>query len=94
VGLQVDDGATRVLEPKGEGVHAMNEGTTASDQLLTPDEVSEILGGVPPATLKRWRTQRTGPVVLHIGRHVRYRRSAVEAWLQTKDREAAEWMAS
>jgi predicted DNA-binding transcriptional regulator AlpA len=94
VGLQVDDGATRVLEPKGEGVHAMNETTTAADQLLTPDEVSEILGGVPPATLKRWRTQRTGPVVLHIGRHVRYRRSAVEAWLQTKDREAAEWMAS
>lgn len=72
----------------------MNEGTTAADQLLTPEEVSEILGGVPPATLKRWRTQRTGPVVLHIGRHVRYRRSVVEAWLQTKDREAAEWMAS
>jgi predicted DNA-binding transcriptional regulator AlpA len=72
----------------------MYESTTAADQLLTPEEVSEILGGVPPATLKRWRTQRTGPVVLHIGRHVRYRRSAVEAWLQTKDREAAEWLAS
>ena len=72
----------------------MNEGTTAADQLLTPEEVSEILGGVPPATLKRWRTQRTGPVVLHIGRHVRYRRSAIEAWLQTKDREAADWMAT
>lgn len=71
----------------------MNESTTAADRLLTPEEVSEILGGVPPATLKRWRTQRTGPVVLHIGRHVRYRRSAVEAWLETKDREAAEWMA-
>ena len=72
----------------------MNESTTAADQLLTPEEVSDLLGGVPPATLKRWRTQRAGPVVLHIGRHVRYRRSAVEAWLQTKDREAAEWMAS
>jgi excisionase family DNA binding protein len=71
----------------------MNESMTAADRLLTPEEVSEILGGVPPATLKRWRTQRTGPVVLHIGRHVRYRRSAVEAWLETKDREAAEWMA-
>lgn len=66
----------------------------ADDPLLAPKEVSVILGGVPPATLKRWRTQRTGPVVLHIGRHVRYRRSAVEAWLREKDREAEAWMAS
>ncbi|TWG97800.1 helix-turn-helix protein [Nocardioides sp. J9] len=53
-----------------------------------------MLGGVPVATLKRWRTQRSGPLVLHIGRHVRYRRSAVETWLSEKDREAADWMAS
>ena len=67
---------------------------TVADPLLTPEEVSSMLGGVPPATLKRWRTQRTGPVALHIGRHVRYRLSAVELWLQTKDREAEAWMAS
>ena len=66
----------------------------ADDPLLTPEDVSVILGGVPPGTLKRWRTQRTGPVVLHIGRHVRYRRSAVESWLLEKDREAATWMVS
>ncbi|KRA29850.1 MULTISPECIES: helix-turn-helix transcriptional regulator [unclassified Nocardioides] len=71
------------------GVHV-----TATDPLLTPEDVSHMLGGVPEATLKRWRTQRTGPVALHIGRHVRYRRSAVEAWLDAKDREAAAWMAS
>lgn len=72
----------------------MNQSITAIDPLLTPEEVAEMLGGVSPATLKRWRTQRTGPVVLHIGRCVRYRRSAVEAWLTTKDHEAAEWMDS
>ncbi|WP_145725122.1 helix-turn-helix domain-containing protein [Nocardioides sp. J9] len=66
----------------------------ADDPLLTPEEVSVMLGGVPVATLKRWRTQRSGPLVLHIGRHVRYRRSAVETWLSEKDREAADWMAS
>lgn len=66
----------------------------ADDPLLTPEEVSAMLGGVPVATLKRWRTQRSGPLVLHIGRHVRYRRSAVETWLSEKDREAADWMAS
>lgn len=65
-----------------------------ADPLLTPEDVSTMLGGVPAATLKRWRTQRTGPVPMHIGRHVRYRRSAVEAWLAVKDREAADWMVS
>ncbi len=66
----------------------------ADDPLLAPEEVSVILGGVSPATLKWWRTQRTGPGVLHIGRHVGYRRSAVEAWLREKDREAEAWLAS
>lgn len=66
----------------------------AEDPLLTAEEVSIMLGGVPPATLKRWRTQRTGPVVLHIGRHVRYRRSAIEGWLRARGREAVTWIAS
>lgn len=64
----------------------------ADDPVLSPQEVSVMLGGIPVATLKRWRTERTGPVALHIGRHVRYRRSAVEAWLQARDRDAATWM--
>ena len=72
----------------------VSDAVVADDPLLTADEVSVMLGGVPPSTLKRWRTQRSGPVVLHIGRHVRYRRSAVEAWLREKDREADAWMAS
>lgn len=64
------------------------------DPLLTPDDVSIMLGGIPVRTLKRWRTERTGPIPLHIGRRVVYRRSAVEAWLAQKDREATAWMAS
>lgn len=70
------------------------ERTMASDPLLSPDDVSIMLGGVPVRTLKRWRTERTGPVAMHLGRRVVYRRSAVEAWLEQKDREAAAWMAS
>jgi predicted DNA-binding transcriptional regulator AlpA len=64
----------------------------ADDPVLCPEEVSAMLGGVPLATLTRWRTERTGPVPIHIGRHVRYRRSAVEAWLEARDREAVAWM--
>ena len=68
--------------------------TTANDPLLSPDDVSIMLGGVPVRTLKRWRTERTGPVAMHLGRRVVYRRSAVETWLEQKDCEAAAWMAS
>ena len=75
-------------------VRSTPEQTTARDPLLSPDEVSIMLGGVPVRTLKRWRTERTGPVAMHLGRRVVYRRSAVEAWLEQKDREAAAWMAS
>jgi hypothetical protein len=62
--------------------------------LLSPEDVSTMLGGIPVRTLKRWRTERTGPTPLHIGRKVLYRRSVVETWLREKDREAAAWMAS
>lgn len=65
----------------------------ANDPLLSAEEVSALLGGIPTGTLKRWRSQRRGPVALHIGRHVRYRRSTVEAWLREKDQEAVAWMA-
>jgi predicted DNA-binding transcriptional regulator AlpA len=75
-------------------IHVEGDPMMAADPLLSPDDVSIMLGGVPVRTLKRWRTERTGPVPLHIGRRVVYRRSAVEAWLEEKDREAAAWMAS
>jgi hypothetical protein len=84
---------------KGRPSVAHVEATTqaqlsVNDPLLTPEELSALLGGIPTGTLKRWRSQRCGPVALHVGRHVRYRRSMVEAWLREKDLEAASWMAS
>jgi predicted DNA-binding transcriptional regulator AlpA len=89
---------TQPLARTDNDVHSRNPhaaaSPTAHDPVLSPEEVSAMLGGVPLATLKRWRSERTGPVPLHIGRHVRYRRSAVEAWLIEKDREAEAWMAS
>jgi predicted DNA-binding transcriptional regulator AlpA len=89
---------TQPLARTDNDVHSRSHDAAASpaahDPVLSPEEVSAMLGGVPLATLKRWRSERTGPVPLHIGRHVRYRRSAVEAWLIAKDREAEAWMAS
>jgi excisionase family DNA binding protein len=37
---------------------------------------------LPLATIYRWRSERKGPVGHKLGRHVRYRRSDVEAWLR------------
>lgn len=54
------------------------------ERLLTPDEVAEILG-VPKATLYRWRNHGEGPESMRIGRHLRYRASAVEAFISQRE---------
>jgi excisionase family DNA binding protein len=55
----------------------------SSERLMTLGELSEMLG-VPVATLYGWRHRGEGPVGYRVGRHVRYRRSAVEAWLESQ----------
>ena len=52
-------------------------------KMLTPDEVSELLG-VPYATLARWRLNGVGPKWYRLGRHVRYRPDEVAAWVETQ----------
>ena len=56
---------------------------------MTLLEVSQLLG-VPVATLYRWRHRGEGPTGYRIGRHVRYRRAVVEAWIET---QADQWPA-
>ena len=53
------------------------------ERLLTIRELGTMLG-VPVDTLYGWRHRGEGPQGYRIGRHVRYRRSAVEAWLATR----------
>jgi excisionase family DNA binding protein len=53
----------------------------ASDKLMSLTDVSEMLG-IPVHTLYRWRHKGDGPVGYRVGRHVRYRREVVEAWLE------------
>lgn len=51
------------------------------ERLLTITELSEMLG-IPVDTLYGWRHRGEGPQGYRIGRHVRYRRATVEAWLE------------
>ena len=79
---------------------AMVKGTRRSERLVSPFdgserlmtllEVSQLLC-VPVATLYRWRYRGEGPTGYRIGRHVRYRRAAVEAWVETQADQRPVW---
>ena len=55
----------------------------STERLMTLADLSDMLG-VPVNTLYGWRVRGEGPVGYRVGRHVRYRRTAVEAWLETQ----------
>lgn len=78
--------SVKVEEPAGSAHGA----TSGALELLTPQVLAEGLG-VPVQTLYVWRTKGAGPRAIKVGRHLRYRRSDVEAWLdaQADDRPAA-----
>lgn len=48
--------------------------------LLTPDEVAKILA-ISKRTLQDWRHDRRGPAYVTVEGQVRYRRTAVEAYI-------------
>lgn len=54
------------------------------------EELADELG-VPVRSVYAWRSRNLGPRAHKIGRHVRYRRADVEAWLadQADDRGGA-----
>ncbi len=49
-------------------------------EFLTVEDLARLLR-VPKATVYRWRWSGDGPRGYTIGRHVRFRRTDVEAWL-------------
>jgi len=53
------------------------------DNLLSPAELADYLN-VPIATVYRWRSRGDGPPGIRVGRHVRYRREAIERWLDER----------
>lgn len=58
----------------------MTDNAESATDLLTIEEVGAILR-VPPATVRYCRQLGIGPNGFRVGRHVRYRRSDVIAWL-------------
>ena len=62
--------------------------TTADHELLTITEVAELLR-TPVATLRYWRHLGIGPASFRIGRRVMYRRTDVEEWIRTQERQSS-----
>jgi excisionase family DNA binding protein len=50
---------------------------------LSPEELAEYLG-VPVATIYAWRYRNYGPPGWKCGRHVRFKREDVEAWVEAQ----------
>ena len=53
--------------------------------LLTPERLADEVG-VPPRTVAQWRYFNRGPAYIKVGRHIRYRREDVDAWLTEQRR--------
>ncbi len=53
------------------------------DQLLTVEDLAEYLD-VPVATVYAWRHRRQGPPGFRVGRHLRFRWSDVERWIDER----------
>lgn len=53
-----------------------------NDELLQPPDLAEWLQ-IPLATIYQWRARGVGPRACKIGRHLRYRRSDVERWIES-----------
>jgi excisionase family DNA binding protein len=66
----------------------MTPQTLPNDPLLTEDQAAQLLD-VKPSTLQVWRsTKRYALSHVKIGRNVRYRRSAIEAFLAARTVQA------
>ncbi|MBW9110174.1 helix-turn-helix transcriptional regulator [Microbacterium ureisolvens] len=52
----------------------------AASRLLTTEEVAEYLQ-IPARTIEDWRHRGYGPKYARMGKRVRYRQAAVDAWL-------------
>ena len=53
------------------------------DALISLPELAAYLG-VPVATIYQWRHHHRGPASYRVGRHIRYRQSDIEYWLEAR----------
>jgi excisionase family DNA binding protein len=55
--------------------------------LLTIEDVARLVR-VPVATIYQWRSKQIGPRAMRLGKHLRWQRAEVDAWL---DEQLDDW---
>ena len=60
-----------------------------TETLLSPPQVSTYLQ-IPVTTLYQWRHRGRGPAATRVGRHLRYRKDDVDAWVEAQGDQSAE----
>lgn len=58
------------------------------DRLIGVDELAEYLE-VPKATIYGWRNRGVGPPGFRVGKHVRFRWTDIERWIEDRLRREA-----
>ena len=56
------------------------------EKLLTTKEVADYLD-IAISTLMQYRVNGTGPIYIKLGQLVRYRKSDVDTWLKTREKQ-------
>lgn len=73
--------------------NAIKAATLPHSPLLDPASAGRYIGGetspISPLTLADWRTKRTGPAYIRVGRLIRYRQTDLDAWLETRVKKGA-----
>lgn len=59
-----------------------------NQNLVSTEQAAEYLGGLKPNTIEGWRVRGEGPRYLKIGRLVRYRIEDLDAYLESRARNA------
>lgn len=54
-----------------------------ADDLIGPEDLAEYLG-IPLPTVYAMNSRGTGPRRIRVGKHVRYRKTDVDAWLESR----------
>ena len=86
--FNVDDAVEEVCRAYSEGLRGVLLPSAETSMPLYHERRYDPLWatcaelGIPVHTLYRWRYKGDGPTGYRVGRHVRYRREAVEAWLE------------
>lgn len=76
--------ASTAVRPASPGAFAPHLSTPLLDSLVAPATLAERLG-TTERSLSEWRIKGRGPKFIRVGRSVRYRPEAVDAWLLSQE---------